>query len=162
MEAQAQVIDVSDQLRPWQSELVNTMRRFTVAVVHRRAGKTVLAILWLISHSLDHSNAVTGYVCPKRDQAKRIAWELLKLYAPPGTDFNSSELKATFPNGTRLYMLGTDADNGDAIRGLGLVAAVLDETADIAPGAWRLVVRPALADMKGHALFIGTPKGFGS
>jgi phage terminase large subunit len=36
---------------------------------------------------------------------------------------------------------------------------VLDEFADMDPRAWSEVIRPALADRKGWACFIGTPKG---
>jgi phage terminase large subunit len=37
---------------------------------------------------------------------------------------------------------------------------VLDEYASMAPKAWTEVLRPALSDRRGRALFIGTPKGF--
>jgi hypothetical protein len=36
---------------------------------------------------------------------------------------------------------------------------VLDEFADMKPEVWHEVVRPMLADRKGWATFIGTPKG---
>jgi phage terminase large subunit len=36
---------------------------------------------------------------------------------------------------------------------------VLDEFADMDPRAWSEVIRPALADRQGWAIFIGTPKG---
>jgi hypothetical protein len=37
---------------------------------------------------------------------------------------------------------------------------VLDEFASMAPEAWTEVLRPALADRQGRALFIGTPQGY--
>ena len=36
---------------------------------------------------------------------------------------------------------------------------VIDEYADIKPNVWEQILRPALADVQGKALFIGTPKG---
>jgi Terminase large subunit, T4likevirus-type, N-terminal len=51
------------------------------------------------------------------------------------------------------------ADNYDSLRGEGLDFLVLDEYASIAPEAWTEVLRPALADKLGRALFIGTPQG---
>src|SRR5246127_5363101 len=36
---------------------------------------------------------------------------------------------------------------------------VLDEFADMKPEVWHEVVRPVLADRRGWATFIGTPKG---
>lgn len=119
----------------------------------------MLACLWLLSRALARAGAVAVYVAPQRAQAKRIAFELLRNNAPPGTEVNQSELMLRLPNDTRIYLLGTDSDNGDSIRGLGIVAAVLDEVADISPYAYEAVIRPALADHQGDGLFIGTPKG---
>jgi hypothetical protein len=55
----------------------------------------------------------------------------------------------------RLY----GADNPDALRGPYLDGVVLDEFADMKPEVWHEVVRPMLADRRGSATFIGTPKG---
>ena len=52
------------------------------------------------------------------------------------------------------------ADNYDSLRGEGLDFLILDEYAAIAPAAWTEVLRPALADRQGRALFIGTPRGY--
>jgi hypothetical protein len=160
--AEIAVINAAPLLRGWQRDAATKLERhrFTVLLVHRRAGKTVLACLWLLQQGLEHRDSVCAYIAPQRDQAKRIAMELLVRNAPPGTEVNRSELKLTLPNGTRIYLLGTDRDNGDSIRGMGIIAAVLDEVADIAPYAWEAVVRPALADTgEGRALIIGTPRG---
>jgi predicted phage terminase large subunit-like protein len=45
------------------------------------------------------------------------------------------------------------------MRGVSLKFLVLDEYADIKPDVWEQILRPALADQKGNALFIGTPMG---
>jgi hypothetical protein len=55
----------------------------------------------------------------------------------------------------RLY----GADNPDALRGIYLDGVVLDEYADMRPSVWGEIIRPLLADRKGWAVFIGTPKG---
>ena len=52
------------------------------------------------------------------------------------------------------------AESYDSLRGEGLDFVVLDEYASMAPAAWKEVLRPALADRQGGALFIGTPRGF--
>ena len=57
--------------------------------------------------------------------------------------------------GSRLY----GADNADALRGIYLDGIVLDEYADMDPQMWSEIIRPALADRGGWAVFIGTPKG---
>jgi hypothetical protein len=55
----------------------------------------------------------------------------------------------------RLY----GADNPDALRGIYFDGVVLDEYADMDPRLWSEVIRPALADRAGRAVFIGTPRG---
>ena len=56
-----------------------------------------------------------------------------------------------------IYIIG--ADKPDALRGTYWDGVVLDEYAQIKPELWGEVIRPALADRKGFAYFIGTPKG---
>jgi hypothetical protein len=74
------------------------------------------------------------------------------------TKINESELSILLKNDSLIQLKG--ADNPDALRGVGLVFLVLDEFADIKPEAWEEVLRPALSDLGGHALFLGTPKGW--
>lgn len=62
-----------------------------------------------------------------------------------------------YPNGGRVA--SKSADNPDSLRGEKLGGVVLDEFAQIKEETWFEVLRPALTDLKGWALFIGTPKG---
>jgi phage terminase large subunit len=100
-----------------------------------------------------------AYLAPYFAQAKDVAWGYLKQYVSPipGSSINESELRADLPNGGRIRLYG--ADNYDRLRGIYLDGVVLDEFADMDPRAWSEVIRPALADRKGWAAFIGTPKG---
>ena len=70
---------------------------------------------------------------------------------------NQAELWVELVNGARIRLFG--ADNPDALRGLYLDGVVLDEYADMKPSIFGAVIRPLLADRKGWATFIGTPKG---
>ena len=65
-----------------------------------------------------------------------------------------------YPHGATVKLYG--ADNYDTLRGLRLCGAVLDEFADFDPRAWPTVIRPALADRRGSATIIGTPRGHNS
>jgi phage terminase large subunit len=136
-------------------------QRFGCIVAHRRAGKTVASILDLIDAALrcKKPDPRFAYIAPYYAQAKDVVWAYVKRYASaiPGTQINESELRVDFPNGARLRLYG--ADNYDRMRGIYLDGVVLDEFADQPPQAWREVIRPALADRQGWALFIGTPKG---
>jgi hypothetical protein len=60
-------------------------------------------------------------------------------------------------NGAVIRIFG--ADNPDAMRGVRLDGAVLDEVAQIKPEIWNDVLQPALSDRRGWAMFIGTPSG---
>lgn len=136
-------------------------KRFGVEVVHRRGGKTVKAVMLLIDRALRFrgERARFGYLAPQLKQAKGIAWDYLKHYAlkVPGTQHNESELWVEFPNGARVRLFG--ADNPDGLRGLYFDGVVLDEVAQMKLEVWGEIIQPALADRKGWALFIGTPKG---
>jgi hypothetical protein len=59
--------------------------------------------------------------------------------------------------GRRISLYG--ADSPDSLRGIYLDGVVIDEIGDVNPAIFSDVVRPALADRIGYAMFIGTPKG---
>ena len=133
--------------------------RFTVAVAHRRFGKTVAAINHIIKAALQCEREAPrfAYIAPTYTQAKRVAWDyLLKYTQPLSATANISELRVDF-YGRRISLYG--ADNPDSLRGIYLDGVVLDEVGDMNPKIWNEVVRPALSDRLGWALFIGTPKG---
>lgn len=135
--------------------------RFAVLVCHRRWGKTVFAVMELILAAAftAKSDFRGAYIAPFRKQAKDVTWDYFKRFAGkmPGVTFNETELTVSFPNGARITLYG--ADNAEALRGLYFDYVVLDEVADMKPHVWGEIVRPTLADRKGRALFIGTPKG---
>jgi hypothetical protein len=129
-------------------------------VAHRRAGKTVAAINDIIRAALMCKSPMPlfGYVAPYRSQAKSIVWDYLKKFAEPILkDSNESELQVTLVNGAKIRLFG--ADNADAMRGLGFDGIYMDEYGDFKPSVWGNVIRPALSDKQGWAVFGGTPKG---
>lgn len=147
--------------RPHQLDIHRSLKRFNVLVCHRRFGKTVLCINQLIASALrcKKDRPRFAYIAPYYRQSKTIAWDYLKHYTNPipGRVFNESELRVDLPNGARITLYG--ADNYDTLRGIYLDGVVLDEFANMSPKAWSEVIRPALADRQGWAIFIGTPKG---
>ncbi len=135
--------------------------RFCVLVAHRRLGKTVLSVNHLIKRAITDrkERGMYAYLAPFRNQAEQIAWGYLKHYTSqiPATSINEQKLSILLPNGATIRIFG--ADNPDALRGLYFDGVVIDEVAQIKPTLWGEVIRPALADRKGWAAFIGTPKG---
>jgi hypothetical protein len=133
--------------------------RFVVGVMHRRFGKTVAAINHIIKQAIECQleEPRYAYVAPTYTQAKRIAFDYLVKYTRPlGATVNISELRVDFW-GRRISLHG--ADNADSLRGTYYDGVVLDEVGDMNPKVWNEVLRPALSDRLGWALFIGTPKG---
>ena len=135
-------------------------QRWACLVAHRRAGKTVSAINDLIRAAVmcKSRNPLFGYIAPYRSQAKSVAWGYLKQYAAPISQAaNEQELEITLVNGAKIRLFG--ADNADAMRGLGFDGVLLDEFGDFKPSVWGSIIRPALSDKQGWAVFMGTPKG---
>lgn len=147
--------------RPLQRAIHNDIKRWNLFVCHRRFGKTVLAVNELIKQAVkcDKQSPRYAYVAPLYKQAKQIAWDYLKFFAGviPGAKFNESELRCDMPWGARITLYG--ADNPDSMRGLYLDGVVLDEYKDMSPRVFTEVIRPALSDREGWAIFIGSAQG---
>jgi len=161
LETDTEVLETGYTPRTAQKTIHSNCRqtRFNVAVCHRRFGKTVAAINQLIHSALQNTkkNPQFHYIAPNYTQAKRVAWEYLKEYTRPlGSIANVAELRVNFL-GRQISLHG--ADNPDSLRGIYSDGCVLDEFGNMRPELWSQVIRPALADRKGWALFIGTPMG---
>lgn len=150
--------------RPLQRDLHDALLKYRwgVVVCHRRFGKTVWAINHLLMRAMTTShNARFAYFAPFLKQAKSIAWDYLKHFSRPipGIAINETELRVDYPNASRIRLLG--ADNPDSQRGVYLDGVMFDEYAQMPPLLFTEILRPALSDRKGWAVFLGTPKGKG-
>lgn len=161
-----EIIDLGYRPRPFQSVIHTRLKRFNVLVCHRRFGKTVFSIAEMIDKGLscDHKNPQYAYIAPTYGQAKRVAWEYLKDFCRkiPGAKANEADLRIDIPRpdrGDKIRFMLLGADNPDSLRGIYLDGVILDEYAQCDPIIWGQVIRPALSDRKGWAIFIGTPKG---
>ena len=151
--------------RTWQRECHIKKQRFSVYALHRRSGKTELAIMELIDKAMktDKELGMFVYIAPFLRQAKAIAWARLKQKIEPlrrtsVIDINEGELSVRFKhNGAIIRLFG--GDNPDALRGMRLDGCVIDEVAQIKNELWSDIVQPALSDRLGWSLFIGTPQG---
>ena len=137
--------------------------RFGACVCHRRFGKTVLSLNHLQVAALEckRERPRFGFLAPTYTQAKAIAWDYLKHYASPlpGVEPRVSDLAINYTgiNGAQVRLFG--ADNPDSLRGLYFDGVVLDEFGLMPPRIFSEVLRPALSDRNGWALFLGTPAG---
>jgi len=145
-----------------QSQVIKDKARFRVLITGRRFGKTYLAINELAKFA-SKSNQKVWYVAPTYRQAKQICWNELKerlIEHKWVKNINNSDLTITLKNNSSITLRG--ADNEQSLRGVGLNFLVMDEFADIHKEAWYEVLRPTLSDTGGHALFCGSPRGFGN
>lgn len=168
-----------------QREFMRHPARFKSLVWGRRSGKSLGIALYTMLKALEKPGNYY-IIAPTYTQAKSIYWnDILKVLVPGaiindtneselyiefeklhykfetkhilGYDIDSDHRESTLPS--RIYLKG--ANNPDSLRGVKLSGAVLDEFAffQYANDTWRKIVRPALADLQGWAIFTSTPDG---
>lgn len=147
-------------LHPGQMEVWSDPRRFRIVVAGRRWGKSRLAAYLLLQEALLNTDPTKHvfYVAPTFQQAKDVMWNVLmeighSIIKVPRINEGTFELV----NGTKIHLKGSDRP--ETMRGVGLRFCVIDEYADMKPDVWEIILQPALSDVRGKAVFIGTPKG---
>ena len=150
--------DLNIELLPWQQEVWGDDTRFKIVAAGRRTGKSRLAAWLLIVRALESDKGHVFYVAPTQGQARDIMWQtLLELGNPVIVSSHINNLQIKLINGATISLKG--ADRPETMRGVSLKFLVMDEYADMKPEVFEQILRPALADQKGDALFIGTPMG---
>jgi len=149
-------------LRWAQGQVFTSDRRFRVLVAGRRFGKSYLSCVELLRGAINNPGETFFYCAPTYRMAKDIAWKVLKKLVPKPwiKSKNETDLKLELVNGSTIELKGTE--NAMALRGRSLSGVVLDEAAFMDAEVWFEVIRPALADKQGWALFISTPDGTAS
>jgi hypothetical protein len=145
-------------LHPGQRLVRDSDARFRVLCCGRRWGKSRL------SSALMTERALMGGQCwvitpvyalggPMFDDLRRLAAQI------PGCEVNRSDRLIRYPNGG-LCQVKT-GDDPALLRGVALDLAVFDEAAHQVrlEELWLEVIRPALADRQGRAIFASTPAG---
>lgn len=142
------------------AEVFRSPKRFRCLNAGRRFGKTHLATIELKVSAINKPNSINWYIAPTYRQAEQIAWSKLKMLMPPEyiSKKDEGDLSVILRNGSTIALRG--ADKPDSLRGPGLDFVVLDEAAFQKPEGWAEVIRPALSDKLGRALFISTPSGY--
>lgn len=162
-------LHIGKPLRQWQKECCDIQSRFTVLVLHRRAGKTELALLKLIDSWINtkDDDALYAYVSPQLSQSVRNVWNRLKTLLRPlaqqqaisvNEQAHSVVLLAS-KHRPMIQLFG--AENAEAIRGIHFDGVVVDEVANIKRDTWEQIIYPTLIDKgrRGWGMFIGTPNG---
>ena len=146
-----------------QQIIATSPSRFKVVVAGRRFGKTFLSVRE-ICYTARIPNREVFYVTTSYRASKMIVWKPLKrrlIDLRWAKKINESELSILLKNGTTISLKG--AEDPDRLRGVSLDYVVIDEAASTKLDAlWGEILRPALADRQGSAMFIGTPNGRGN
>jgi predicted phage terminase large subunit-like protein len=152
-------MELNFELLKWQQQVFQDDTRFKVIVAGRRTGKSRLAAITLIIEALNcPPGSAVMYVAPTLGQARTIMWDLLlDLARPVIKNQHINNLELTLMNDRKIILRG--ADNPDGLRGVSLTYLVMDEFAFIKMEIWEKVLRAALSDKKGKAMFISTPSG---
>jgi predicted phage terminase large subunit-like protein len=108
-----------------------------------------------------HKGAIDGakiwWIAPSYPMAREVWRDLKRATRDAWVGKNEVELRIELPGGGSVTV--KSADNPDSLRGSGLDGVVMDEAATMSREVWGEVIRPALADRLGWAMFIGTPAG---
>lgn len=146
-----------------QQTIASDPSRFKVVVAGRRFGKTFLSMRE-ICYRARIPNKEIFYITTSYRAAKMILWKPLKnrlMDLRWAAKINESELSIQLINGSTISLKGSEDPN--RLRGVSLDYAVIDEAAEVQlDELWGEILRPALSDRRGSAMFIGTPKGRGN
>lgn len=134
--------------------------RFRGLACGRRWGKTLLAVVTTLEALFQGKR---GYWIAPTYGVTKVAWNTVKKVLRPMMQTGLAEWlqiregsrSVHFGDGELMFRSGENHDN---LRGEGLDFTVIDEAAYCRPQLWYEVVRPALADKQGWALFLSTPK----
>ncbi len=149
-----------------QTSFLCDVAQLIVVLCTRRAGKSFGAALRLLRAAFRFPGSSSLYVALTRDSAKKILWKdclkVINRRLKLGIRFNETELSATLPNGSVIYLLGVDTteEEKDKLLGQKYAEVVIDEGASYSIDMMALVygvLKPAVADYRGTICFIGTP-----
>ena len=152
-------MQISWQLLPWQIECWQDKSRFKIIAAGRRCGKSNLAIKLLLAKALEApEGSAVLYCAPTLGQARQICWDALLEQGQgliKSAHVNNMDIVLT--TGRKIHV--RSGENKDALRGLKLYFAVIDEAAFVPEEVFTKIIRPALADLRGEAVIISTPEG---
>lgn len=158
--------------RSYQLDLLHALQdgiRRAVCVWHRRAGKDLTGFNYMISQAIQIPG-VYFYFFPTYAQGKKILWNGIDGQGRRFLDYIPRECIIGDPHETEMLIklrtvsgaqsvfqiIGTD--NCDSIPGTNPRGVVFSEYSLQNPRGWDLV-RPILAENKGWAIFLYTPRG---
>jgi PBSX family phage terminase large subunit len=131
----------------------------------RRAGKTHLAAVGLVTAAVGMDNLLVPYITLSIKNARRIVWNTLRELERGwgfGMEFLENQLTVRFPNGSQIIMGGCqDEQEIEKFRGPRYKLCVIDECQSIKSRLLENLVEdilePACLDLDGSIWMFGTP-----
>lgn len=143
---------------PGQQQLLDGERRFNVACMGRRFGKSAFGVNRVVKHGYCKNQPVAWFAPQYKllDEAWR---ETRRRLSGNITRADSQQHRLELRGGGSIDFW--TLDNPDAGRGRKYALVVIDEAAMARnlEEAWTAAIRPTLADLQGKAWFLSTPKG---
>lgn len=143
---------------PAQWEILRCPARFVVAACGRRFGKTEAGKILSVSSAA--RGATVWWISPSY-AISEDTWNAFKVALAEVTAERDERLQTVRLHGGGVIVVRSGHDP-DLLRGAGLDLVVLDEAALLPSELWFHVIRPALADKRGRAVFLSTPRGSGT
>lgn len=152
------------ELHQTQKEVAQDNHNYRVVCCGRQWGKTTLSVLEMIACAYSKTSEI-AYFATTFDQARNIAWTMLKEFSRAGWSRSPNEsrlelfLKNQAGGESRITLRGFE--NVETARGQQFDFLVIDEVAQMRNWdyAWQAILEPTLAFRKGKCLFISTPYG---
>lgn len=145
-------------LYSYQTNILNSLARFTVTEASTKVGKTASHIVWLFEEALKcKANQSVWWVAPSIVQAK-IAYDRMKVQITDKTFFKANETMRTITLATGAKLEFKTAEKPDNLYGDDVYAAVFDEFTRAREEAW-FALRTTLSSTGGKCKFIGNVKG---
>ena len=141
----------------WQRQVMTEARRFNVLAIGRRAGKSELGKMQAVTP--DVLRQPVGWFSPTYKDMTEVWRDMSARLAPIVSRQNATEKRLEYVTGGVLEFWSLD--NPQAGRGRKYQRVIIDEAAFVnnLMDAWNFAIRPTLADMRGDAWFLSTPKG---
>jgi len=150
------------QLPTWQA-LERGVKK-VVQVWHRRAGKDLFDLNWLISEAVERPGTY-WHIFPTYKQGKKAIWDESTRDGRKYLDHipkelivskNDQEMKIKLVNGSVYQIIG--GDDPDSLRGAGVKGVIISEYAEQRPSVLD-TIEPMLLATQGFVLINFTPKG---
>lgn len=147
------------RLHAGQAHVVAHSKRFNVVACGRRFGKSILGSERLMYHALT-TNEHVAYFTPTYRMGADM-YEQLAMRLNPVVRSRHKGEHLLLKNGARIDLWAITPTIADRVRGRKYGLVVIDEAAmiDGLKKTYETVIRPTLADWRGGAWFLSTPKG---